>query len=76
MLLNILKETEANILGIDVIAKKGIEIDFNQQQCIFLELNSRPNLKMHNYPRFGEKEDLAAFYYKLNQLDIQDTKIF
>ena len=70
----ILRFFDANILGIDVICKQGINVDFKSQACIFLELNSRPFLKMHDNPRYGEKpKDLADFYHQLNQLDITDN---
>ena len=71
-LAKILSFFDANILGIDVICKKGIEIDFNAQSCIFLELNSRPFLKMHDNPRYGKAKNLEFFYDKLNQLEITD----
>ncbi|SMM99942.1 Glutamate--cysteine ligase [uncultured Candidatus Thioglobus sp.] len=71
----ILDYFDANILGIDVICQRGIEVDFNAQKCIFLELNSRPFLKMHDNPRYGAKpEDLQNFYNKLNQLEIIDNE--
>lgn len=74
-LIKILNFFNANILGIDVICKKGIEIDFHAQQCIFLELNSRPFLKMHDNPRYGTKpKDLDDFYNKLEQLHIVDNE--
>ncbi|SIS97667.1 cyanophycin synthetase [Neptunomonas antarctica] len=66
----------ANILGIDVIFEKGIEHAYQDQQCIFLEVNSRPYLKMHDYPRFGEKEDLSPYYSKLNKLDISNADTY
>jgi len=70
----ILNFFEANILGIDVICEQGIEVDFDAQQCIFLELNSRPFLKMHDNPRYGKKpQDLEGFYNKLNQLKVTDN---
>ncbi|WXT99779.1 MAG: Cyanophycin synthetase [Catillopecten margaritatus gill symbiont] len=70
----ILNFFKANILGIDVICEQGIEVDFNAQKCIFLELNSRPFLKMHDNPRYGKKpEDLDDFYHKLNQLKVTDN---
>ena len=66
---------DANILGIDVICKQGIEVDFKAQACIFLELNSRPFLKMHDNPRYGEKpKDLVDFYHQLNQLEVLDNE--
>lgn len=74
-LIKILDFFNANILGIDVICKEGIEVDLNAQQCIFLELNSRPFLKMHDNPRYGVKpKDLDDFYNKLNQLEINDNE--
>ncbi len=68
----ILNFFDANILGIDVICKQGIEIDFNAQVCIFLELNSRPFLAMHNKPRYGKSEDLSIFYHQLDKIQIFD----
>ena len=73
---DVLKLFDANILGIDVILEKGINIDYRDQKCIFLEVNSRPYLKMHAYPRYGEAEDLSADFAQLNQLDIQHSDIF
>ncbi|CAC9438917.1 Glutamate--cysteine ligase (EC [uncultured Gammaproteobacteria bacterium] len=74
-LIKILNFFNANILGIDVICKEGIEVDFKTQPCIFLELNSRPFLKMHDNPRYGEKpKDLDDFYNKLKQLEITDNE--
>jgi glutathione synthase/RimK-type ligase-like ATP-grasp enzyme len=32
--------------------ESGIDIDFDKQKTIFLEVNSRPFLKMHEYPRY------------------------
>lgn len=64
----------ANILGIDVICKAGIEVDFDKQECIFLELNSRPFLGMHDKPRYGKPEDLSDFYQQLNALNIIDNE--
>lgn len=66
----------ANILGIDAIFEKGIEISYKQQQVIFLEVNSRPYLKMHDYPRFGKKEELAPYYERLNNLQIEERDVF
>lgn len=65
---------DANILGIDVICEQGIETDFDAQKCIFLELNSRPFLKMHDNPRYGSAEDLSDFYQQLNQIQIIDNE--
>lgn len=70
----ILKFFDANILGIDLICQQGIEVDFNAQKCIFLELNSRPFLKMHDNPRYGKIQDLTPFYQQLKQLKITDNE--
>jgi D-alanine-D-alanine ligase-like ATP-grasp enzyme len=67
---------DANILGIDVILEKGIEFDYRDQKCIFLEVNSRPYLKMHDYPRYGKAEDLSAQFAQLDALDIQQSDTF
>jgi hypothetical protein len=31
---------------------------------------------MHDYPRYGEKEDLSAYYDELDQLDISQADTF
>ncbi len=67
---------KANILGVDAIFEKGIDHPYTDQRVIFLEVNSRPYLKMHDYPRFGEKQDLGRFYDGLNLLAIQQKDIF
>jgi len=67
---------DANILGIDVILEKGIEYAHNDQKCIFLEVNSRPYLKMHDYPRYGKVEDLSAQFEQLDALDIKQSDVF
>ena len=67
---------DANILGIDAIFKEGIEKSYKEQECIFLEVNSRPYLKMHDVPRYGEREDLSADYDKLSKLQIDKQDIF
>jgi len=67
---------DANILGIDAIFTKGIEFPYSRQQVIFLEVNSRPYLKMHDYPRFGHKEDLRPYFTKLESLEIGEKDIF
>ena len=66
----------ANILGIDVIMEKGIEHSHKDQKCILLEVNSRPYVKMHDYPRYGERDDLTAVFKELEQLDIQGADVF
>ena len=65
-----------NILGIDVILEKGIEFDYRDQKCIFLEVNSRPYLKMHDYPRYGKAEDLSKQFLELDALDIKQSDTF
>ena len=67
---------KANILGIDVIMQQGIGQPYDLQDCILLEVNSRPYLKMHDYPRFGQKEDLSAYFDQLEQYDIRHGDIF
>jgi len=67
---------DANILGIDVILEKGIEFDYRDQKCIFLEVNSRPYLKMHAYPRYGKAEDLSEDFMQLDALDIKQSDTF
>lgn len=72
----VLTHFNANILGIDVIMEKGIDTDFDKQKCIFLEVNSRPYLKMHAYPRYGKVEDLSAYFNELDKLNISHSDIF
>jgi len=76
LFINILSLFDANILGIDVIFEQDITKDYTSQQCIFLEVNSRPYLKMHNYPRYGDKEDLSDYIRQLEQLDIKQADVF
>lgn len=76
LFLDVLDMFDANILGIDVIFEKGIEHSYQDQKCIFLEVNSRPYLKMHDYPRYGKKEDLSPYYKKLNQIEISNADVF
>ena len=73
---NVLNLFDANILGIDVILEKGIEFDYREQKCIFLEVNSRPYLKMHDYPRYGKAEDLSAQFEQLDALDVKQSDTF
>ncbi len=67
---------QANLLGIDAIFTEGIEVSWCDQQVIFLEINSRPYLKMHEYPRYGAKDDLHSSLKKLATLAIDDKDIF
>lgn len=76
LFLRVLTLFDANILGVDVIFSKGIETPYTDQECIFLEVNSRPYLKMHDYPRHTQKEDLAPYYEQLDQLSIEDANIY
>ena len=73
---DVVKMFGANVLGIDVIFEKGIETSYKEQKCIFIEVNSRPYMKMHHYPRYGEAEDLTAALAELDHLDIADKDIF
>lgn len=76
LLLKIPTLFQANILGIDAIFEKGIEVAYDEQQVIFLEVNSRPYLKMHDFPRYGEKEDLRPYFHKLESLEIIERDIY
>jgi D-alanine-D-alanine ligase-like ATP-grasp enzyme len=76
LFLRILPYFNANILGIDAIFEKGIDKPYTDQRVIFLEVNSRPYLKMHDYPRYGEKQDLKHFYSVLNQMEIQQKDVY
>ncbi len=76
LFMKIVQMFDANVLGIDVIFEKGIETSYKQQKCIFIEVNSRPYMKMHYYPRYGKVEDFSAALEELNQLDIADKDIF
>lgn len=76
LLLKILPLFKANILGIDAIFEKGIDHPYTAQKVIFLEVNSRPYLKMHDYPRYGRKQDLAPFFNRLDELTISGKTIF
>jgi len=72
----IVEAFDATVLGIDVIFEKGIEVPYTEQRCIFLEVNSRPYMKMHDVPRYGAKEDLSGFYAAMDKLVIADSDIF
>ncbi len=67
---------KANILGIDIIMEKGIEHSYKDQNCILLEVNSRPYIKMHYYPRYGEKQDLSKCLQKLDNLELTHADTF
>lgn len=76
VLFNITNYFNANILGIDVICEQELNINFSEQKCIFLEVNSRPFLSMHDVPRYGKKEDLSPYYQKLEQYNTNKKDIF
>jgi D-alanine-D-alanine ligase-like ATP-grasp enzyme len=76
LFLKLLPVFNANVLGIDAIFEKGIEHSYKEQKAIFLEVNSRPYMKMHDYPRYGEKQDLSSYYQELEKLDIKQVDIF
>lgn len=76
LFLKLLNSFDANIFGIDAIFEKGIESDPEQQKCIFLELNSRPYLKMHHFPRYGKKPELDSYFTKLNSIELGDAGVF
>ncbi len=76
LFLQVLDMFDANILGIDVIMEAGIDVPYDQQKCILLEVNSRPYLKMHDVPRNGLREDLSRYYQKLDNLTIAQSDTF
>jgi D-alanine-D-alanine ligase-like ATP-grasp enzyme len=76
LFIDLLTHFKANILGIDAIFENGIEESYRTQKSILLEVNSRPYLKMHDFPRFGQAEDLSHYYRKLAQVDIDQQDIF
>jgi len=73
---DVVKHFDANLFGIDVIMEDGIEKDYREQRCIFLEVNSRPYTRMHAKPRYGKAEDLTEFYNKMDSLNVADTDTF
>ena len=76
LFLKVLEIFDAKLFGIDVIFEKGIEIDYREQRCIFLEVNSRPYTRMHSVPRFGQVENLDTFYKEMDELSIADADTF
>lgn len=76
LFIDVVKKFGANILGIDVIFARGIEVPYTEQEIILVEVNSRPYIKMHHYPRYGKVEDLHSGLAELEQLDIHDKDIF
>jgi len=73
---SVVKMFGANVFGIDVIFEKDITVSHKEQKCIFIEVNSRPYMKMHHYPRYGKAEDLTAALSELDALEIADRDIF
>lgn len=76
LFLNVVNAFDARLFGIDVIFEKGIETDYRQQRCIFLEVNSRPYTRMHGAPRYGKAENLDPFYREMDNLVIADSDTF
>lgn len=76
LFLKVIKAFDARLFGVDVIFEKGIETDYREQRCIFLEVNSRPYTRMHSFPRFGKNENLEAFYTEMDALAIPDADTF
>ncbi|MBX2837140.1 MAG: cyanophycin synthetase [Gammaproteobacteria bacterium] len=72
----VVKAFDANLFGVDVIFEHGIEKSYKDQKCIMLEVNSRPYIKMHHKPRFGEAENLQPFFDRMDAMQIPDTDIF
>lgn len=72
----VVKAFDANLFGVDVIFERGIEESFEDQKCIMLEVNSRPYIKMHHKPRYGEAENLQPFFDRMDAMQIPDTDIF
>lgn len=72
----VLDTFEARIFGIDIIMEKGPEVDWDKQKTVVLEVNSRPYMKLHEYPRYGEKPDFKAYYDQLDSLEVTDTDVF
>lgn len=66
----------ANVFGIDVIFEKGIETSYLEQKCIFIEVNSRPYMEMHRFPRYGRVEDFSADLAELDKIDVKDKDVF
>jgi len=76
LFLRVIKAFDAKLFGIDVIFEEGIEKDYREQRCIFLEVNSRPYTRMHSFPRYGQPEDLDAFYAEMDALPVADADTF
>jgi hypothetical protein len=53
-----------NILGIDATFEEGIEKSYRKQKSILLEVHSGLYLKMHYFPRFGEKGESVYLLFE------------
>lgn len=67
---------QASILGVDAIFAKGIEHPFEEQEVIFLEVNSRPYIKMHDFPRYGKRDEFQPYLQQLAGLPVTDSDVF
>lgn len=76
LFLKVINAFDAKLFGVDVIFEKGIETDYREQKCIFLEVNSRPYTRMHSFPRYGKAENLDAFYAEMDSLMVADADTF
>ncbi len=76
LFLQVMKSFDAKLFGIDVIFEDGIEKDYREQRCIFLEVNSRPYTRMHSFPRYGAVENLDSFYEKMDALQVTESDTF
>lgn len=76
LFLKVINAFDAKLFGIDVIFEEGIEKDYREQRCIFLEVNSRPYTRMHSAPRYGKRENLDSFYNEMDALVIADSDIY
>ena len=59
-----------------VDVRKYLKRGNKEQEVVFLEVNSRPYLKLHDYPRYGKNQDLKEYYTALNALDDQEKEYF
>ena len=73
---DVVKHFDASLFGIDVIMEHGIEKPFNEQRCIFLEVNSRPYTRMHEKPRYGGLDDLQPFYDQMDSVAVAESDTF
>ena len=76
LFLDVVKHFDARLFGIDVIFEQGIEQDYRKQRCILLEVNSRPYTRMHSKPRYGNVENLEAFYTQMDALPVADIDTY